>query len=89
MARLKDRDREVLALRFGADLTGPEIAAITGLKLANVQQILSRCLRRLRRALEGREEEDAAQEETAPEVAGAEGQPPPVAGGPTRAPGET
>ena len=88
LARLSDRDREVLALRFGADLTGPEIAALTGLKLGNVQQILSRCLRRLRRALEGREEEDPAAEEPAPEVAGPEDRPPPVTGGSTRTPGE-
>ena len=45
---LSDRDREVIALRFGGDLTGPEIAAMLGLSLANVQQILSRSLRRLR-----------------------------------------
>ena len=47
------REREILALRFGADLTGPEIAELLGLTLANVQQILSRSLRRLRAALEG------------------------------------
>lgn len=48
---LSDREREILGLRFGADLNGPEIAEITGLTLANVQQILSRSLRRLREAL--------------------------------------
>jgi DNA-directed RNA polymerase specialized sigma24 family protein len=42
----------VLALRFGGDLTGPEIAELTGLTLSNVQQILSRSLRRLRAELE-------------------------------------
>lgn len=52
LAILADRDREILALRFGADLTGPEIAEMTGLTLANVQQIVSRSLRRLREALE-------------------------------------
>lgn len=52
LENLSDRDREVLALRFGADLHGPEIAAVTGLSLANVQQILSRTLRRLREELE-------------------------------------
>jgi RNA polymerase sigma factor (sigma-70 family) len=46
------REREVLALRFGGDLTGPEIAELTGLTLSNVQQILSRSLRRLRAGLE-------------------------------------
>jgi RNA polymerase sigma-70 factor (ECF subfamily) len=52
---LGDRDREIVALRYGGDLTGPEIAEITGLTLANVQQILSRSLRRLRAQLEGRD----------------------------------
>jgi len=49
---LSSRDRELIALRFGGDLTGPEIADSTGLSLANVQQILSRSLRRLRAELE-------------------------------------
>lgn len=54
LAALSERDREILGLRFGADLTGPEIAELTGLTLANVQQILSRSLRRLREQLEER-----------------------------------
>jgi RNA polymerase sigma factor (sigma-70 family) len=53
LTRLPEREREIIALRFGGDLTGPEIAALTGLSLANVQQILSRSLRRLRTDLEG------------------------------------
>jgi len=52
LTTLSPRDREVIALRFGADLTGPEIAELAGLGLANVQQILSRSLRKLRAALE-------------------------------------
>jgi RNA polymerase sigma factor (sigma-70 family) len=52
LAALSARDREIVGLRFGADLTGPEIAALTGLSLANVQQILSRSLKRLRGDLE-------------------------------------
>jgi RNA polymerase sigma factor (sigma-70 family) len=52
LERLGQREREVLALRFGGDLTGPEIAELTGLTLSNVQQILSRALRRLRAELE-------------------------------------
>jgi RNA polymerase sigma-70 factor (ECF subfamily) len=55
LAGLNDRERELLALRYGGDLSGPEIAEITGLTLANVQQILSRSLRRLRATLEGEE----------------------------------
>ena len=45
-----DSDHE--ALRFGGDLTGPEIAELLGLSLSNVQQILSRALRKLRAELE-------------------------------------
>ena len=52
LAVLTERDREVLALRFGGDLSGAEIAELTGHSLANVQQILSRSLRRLRAELE-------------------------------------
>lgn len=58
--RLDDRERELLALRFGGDLGGPEIAGLTGLSLANVQQILSRTLRRLRHELERGEARSAA-----------------------------
>jgi RNA polymerase sigma-70 factor, ECF subfamily len=52
---LADRERDLIALRFGADLTGPEIAELTGLSLSNVQQILSRSLRKLRAELISRE----------------------------------
>ena len=52
LAALNDRERELIALRFGGDLSGPEIAALSGLSLANVQQILSRALRRMRAELE-------------------------------------
>jgi RNA polymerase sigma-70 factor (ECF subfamily) len=45
---LAPRERELLALRYGADLTAADIAALTGLTAANVHQILSRSLRRLR-----------------------------------------
>jgi RNA polymerase sigma-70 factor (ECF subfamily) len=53
---LDDRERELVALRFGGDLTGPEIAELTGLSLANVQQILSRTLKKLRAEIEARTE---------------------------------
>jgi RNA polymerase sigma factor (sigma-70 family) len=55
LAHLSDRDREVVALRFGGDLTGPEIASLLELTLSNVQQILSRSLRKLRVLLEKEE----------------------------------
>lgn len=53
LEQLGEREREIIALRFGADLDGPAIAEVTGLTLANVQQILSRTLRKLRQELEG------------------------------------
>ena len=51
--RLRDRERSVLALRFGGDLRTGEIAEMLDLSVANVQQILSRALRKLREELEG------------------------------------
>lgn len=51
LARLPERDRLIVALRFGADLRAKEVAAVTGLTEANVHQVLSRSLRRLRDAL--------------------------------------
>lgn len=59
---LDRRARELVALRFGGDLNGPEIAALTGLSVANVQQILSRSLRSLRLELQ----RIAAQAESGP-----------------------
>lgn len=50
---LAPRDREIIALRFGGDLTGREIAELLGLSIANVQQIISRTLRKLRDSLDG------------------------------------
>lgn len=52
LSALGERERELIALRYGADLSGPQIASLTGLSVANVQQILSRSLRRLRAELE-------------------------------------
>ena len=51
LGRLSEREREVLALRFGGDLGGQEIAAMLGITLANVQQLSSRALRKLRTEL--------------------------------------
>jgi RNA polymerase sigma-70 factor (ECF subfamily) len=45
---LRPREREVLALRYGADLPTGEIARCLALSEANVHQIVSRALRRLR-----------------------------------------
>jgi RNA polymerase sigma factor (sigma-70 family) len=48
LATLEPREREVLALRFGADLSADEVARHLELSEANVHQIVSRALRRLR-----------------------------------------
>jgi RNA polymerase sigma-70 factor, ECF subfamily len=53
MGALADRDRELLALRYGADLTAREIGAILELKPHAVEVALHRALARLREALEG------------------------------------
>lgn len=52
LAGLSNREREILALRYGADLTGQQIAEVCDSSLAAVQQSLSRSLRRLRTTLE-------------------------------------
>jgi RNA polymerase sigma-70 factor (ECF subfamily) len=52
LTALPDREREVLALRYGAEMTGPEIAGLLGLSAANVHQIISRTLRKLRAELD-------------------------------------
>lgn len=52
LGQLGEREREVLALRYGADLQAGEIADLIGLSVANVHQITSRALRRLRKAAE-------------------------------------
>jgi RNA polymerase sigma factor (sigma-70 family) len=55
LSSLGAREREIIALRFGGELSGPEIAELTGLSLANVQQILSRSLRRMRTVIDERQ----------------------------------
>lgn len=54
LAELSEREREVIALRYGGDLTGTQVAEVLGLSVANVQQINSRALRRLREVLPAR-----------------------------------
>ncbi len=52
LATLSDEEREAVALRFGADLTVPEMAALTGEPLTTVEGRLYRALRKLRTALD-------------------------------------
>lgn len=60
LTELGDRERELIALRFGGDLSGPEIAELTGLTVANVQQILSRSLRKLKARLDSNATPDSS-----------------------------
>jgi RNA polymerase sigma factor (sigma-70 family) len=48
---LSDEEREAIALRFGADLTVPEIAATLGEKLTTIEGRVYRALRKLRAEL--------------------------------------
>jgi RNA polymerase sigma factor (sigma-70 family) len=52
VALLDERDRELIALRYGADLTALQIGRILGLKTNAVEVALHRALARLRAALE-------------------------------------
>jgi RNA polymerase sigma-70 factor (ECF subfamily) len=49
---LSDDEREAIALRFGADLTVPEIAKLTGERLTTVEGRVYRALRKLREAID-------------------------------------
>ncbi|HEX8066694.1 MAG TPA: RNA polymerase sigma factor [Thermoleophilaceae bacterium] len=51
MEALSDEERESIALRYGADLTVPEIAELTGEKLTTVEGRVYRALRKLRQEL--------------------------------------
>ncbi len=52
LTRLADRDRELVALKYGAGLTNRTIASLTGLTESNVGVILHRALQALRAAWE-------------------------------------
>lgn len=56
---LPERERDILSLKFGAEMTNRSIAEITGLTESNVGVILYRTLRRLRNQLQ--EEDDDEQ----------------------------
>ena len=51
VAQLGERDREIIALRFGADLTVREIASVLELRTNTVEVALHRALARLRAKL--------------------------------------
>ena len=52
MEALSDEEREAIALRYGADLTVPEIAKLSGEKLTTVEGRVYRALRKLREELD-------------------------------------
>lgn len=51
VARLTENERELLALRYGADLTAKQIGAVLGMRTNAVEVALHRTLRTLRGAL--------------------------------------
>jgi RNA polymerase sigma-70 factor, ECF subfamily len=53
LADLSERERELVALKFGADLNNREISTVTGLSESNVGTILSRVLQKMREQWEG------------------------------------
>jgi RNA polymerase sigma-70 factor (ECF subfamily) len=55
---LGDRDRQLIALRYGADLRVRQIAALLDLKTNTVEVALHRALERLRGALEAKDESE-------------------------------
>jgi len=52
VAALSERDRELVALRYGADLTARQIADVLGIRTNSVEVALHRMLRTLRAALD-------------------------------------
>jgi RNA polymerase sigma factor (sigma-70 family) len=52
LGSLSQEEREVIALRYGAELTMPEIAKLVGQKLTTVEGRLYRALRKLKQELE-------------------------------------
>ncbi len=55
VARLNERERDLIALRFAARLTNRRIAELTGLSASNVGVILHRAVQKLREEIGGAE----------------------------------
>jgi len=53
LGNLPEREREIVALKFGADLNNREIAVVMELSETNVGTILNRVLQKLREQWEG------------------------------------
>ena len=56
MSILSDREREILRLRFGEDLTQSEIGGRVGLSQMHISRLLRQAVARLREAAESSEE---------------------------------
>ena len=69
MATLDDRNRELIALRYGADMTARQIAAVLGVKTNAVEVALHRALGKLRGELEppGAEAQNLPRKRAVPE----------------------
>jgi len=65
MRQLDPRDRQLIALRYGADLKVKQIAAAIEERTNTVEDALHRALRRLRRILEDAGDEEPAETMTA------------------------
>jgi RNA polymerase sigma-70 factor (ECF subfamily) len=72
LGKLSDKDQELIALRYGADLTAVQIAHILGVKTNTVEVALHRALDRLRSILEKQDEGET----TNPKGAGVRVSPP-------------
>jgi RNA polymerase sigma-70 factor, ECF subfamily len=60
LAKLGERDQELIALRYGAELTAGQIAQVMDLQTNAVEVALHRALARLRRILEAEEAQPLA-----------------------------
>jgi RNA polymerase sigma-70 factor (ECF subfamily) len=60
LERLSERDQELIALRYGADLTSAQIARVLDLKTNAVEVALHRAIDRLRSLLEAQEDGQAS-----------------------------
>jgi RNA polymerase sigma-70 factor (ECF subfamily) len=59
LAQLSDRDQELIALRYGAELTAPQIAGVLDAQTNAIEVALHRALARLRRILDAEEAESS------------------------------
>ena len=59
VSRLSERDRDLIALRYGADLTGRQIGAILDMSANAVDVAVHRAVERLRLVLDRPDESDS------------------------------